>query len=342
MIPVPVPPFASFLLALAHVVAPHDDKIWLEDMRLEAPFVPNKLSFAFAALRLALGFRWRVLKSRPVTLAFASATFAALAAFLFVPRLFSTAPTTSATMTPVPYETVSETDKQLEQATQPQQGVLAERVTEPPEDAALSAVAEAPADIPVPAAPTPPAARAESEASATVEEAMPSAELPSADLLNEDLHSEELQSQELQRMSETSAVGSSPSTTLETSTKIETRRKIETPSAAPAFTTLAETTDVPPAPLAPSPDNAVLSSPVRESHVTLEALETTLLTLYNDSNFSGDPGLHRFVETGEVLRFDIPFSLYTENASAIRATTDGTSFTLSEKREPQFRIFAKP
>jgi hypothetical protein len=82
-------PLALLLLNLAQFVAPKDDKFWIGDMRLEAPFVPHKLQFAFSALGLAFKFRWKVLKHRPATLAFASMAVAAVATLLFVPRIFN-------------------------------------------------------------------------------------------------------------------------------------------------------------------------------------------------------------------------------------------------------------
>jgi hypothetical protein len=109
-------PFASLLFRLAHLVAPKPDKLWIGDMRLEAPFVPNKLRFAFAALGLAFKFRWAAMRlNRPASLAFASATLAAVATLLVVPNLLRE-PTTDAAMSPLPNASYQEA-----------QGIAAER-----------------------------------------------------------------------------------------------------------------------------------------------------------------------------------------------------------------------
>jgi hypothetical protein len=97
-----------------------------------------------------------------------------------------------------------------------------------------------------------------------------------------------------------------------------------------------------PAPITPSTDTVVLSTQVRGDSVVLESTGEALLTLYRNSDFAGSPRIHRYLEAGETLTFGIPFSLYTNDASAITVTVDGSSFALSENDEEQFRVFTKP
>jgi hypothetical protein len=97
-----------------------------------------------------------------------------------------------------------------------------------------------------------------------------------------------------------------------------------------------------PAPLTPSADTIVLSTQVRGDSVTLESTGTALLTIYRNSDFAGSPRIHRYLEAGETLIFGIPFSLYTDDASAITVTVDGSSFALSRDSQEQFRVFTKP
>jgi hypothetical protein len=104
-------PLTSLILMFAQALAPKADRVWISDMRLEAAFVPNKLSFAFAALGLAFKFRVAALRvNRPVGIAFASVALAAVATFLVVPNLFGN-DTTNATMSGNPnssYESVQD------------------------------------------------------------------------------------------------------------------------------------------------------------------------------------------------------------------------------------------
>jgi hypothetical protein len=97
-----------------------------------------------------------------------------------------------------------------------------------------------------------------------------------------------------------------------------------------------------PAPITPSADTTVLSTQVKGDSVVLESTDEALLTLYRNSDFAGSPRIHRYLEAGETLTFGIPFSLYTNDASAITVTMDGSSFVLSEDSEEQFRVFTKP
>jgi hypothetical protein len=97
-----------------------------------------------------------------------------------------------------------------------------------------------------------------------------------------------------------------------------------------------------PAPLTPSAHTVVLTTQVRGDSVMLNATDEALLTIYRNSDFAGSPRIHRYLESGETLTFGIPFSLYTDDASAITVMVDGSSSPLSENSEEQFRVFTKP
>jgi hypothetical protein len=104
--------FINALLNFAHAIAPRDTKLWLEDMRHEAEFIPNKLSWSLSALGMAL--RWRltqIFTPAPSRLAFASLAVAAIATLLIVPNLKNkTVPssvTQSSPITPAPTVTAA-------------------------------------------------------------------------------------------------------------------------------------------------------------------------------------------------------------------------------------------
>jgi hypothetical protein len=91
--------FIKALLNFAHAVAPHKDRLWLEDMRYEAAFIPNKFSWGLSALGLAL--RWRLAQMfshGPSRLAFTSVAVAAVATLLIVPNLNPKTKTTPASV----------------------------------------------------------------------------------------------------------------------------------------------------------------------------------------------------------------------------------------------------
>jgi hypothetical protein len=142
----PINPLASLLFSLAHALAPKADRLWIGDMRLEAAFVPNKLSFAFAALGLAFKFRFAALKlNRPVGIAFASFAVAAVATFLVVPNLFGSDGTTNAAMSGNPtasYESVQDIAEE--------RGYSAAAQDELPAAAQEDVVADAAQDTPEP------------------------------------------------------------------------------------------------------------------------------------------------------------------------------------------------
>jgi hypothetical protein len=97
-----------------------------------------------------------------------------------------------------------------------------------------------------------------------------------------------------------------------------------------------------PAPATPSVDTQVISTLVRGESVVIEVEADALLTMYRDTNFSGSPRINRYVTQGETFTANVPFSLYTDNAAAIKITADGKTLTLGEASEEQFRIFSKP
>jgi hypothetical protein len=360
MTPAPnLSPLAAMLLSVAHAIAPNKDKLWLEDMQLEAAFVPNKLRFAFSALKLALSFRWKTLKhNRPAALAFTSVALAALATLLFVPRLFVNQPTTNVAMTaPDTYETTSE---YLEDAAA-ERGITAEAQAGGPaaEAPTQDAVAEAGPEVQEPIATvSPPAAitpapQLEPRAEAA-EPTDTSGEEASGDINQESLALEP-------------AIPDEATVPIETTVPIEatapSASSEPTPDAAAqadeamsnSVATIAEAANPSneeneaqakqrniPAPPTPSADTVVLSTQVRNPTVTLEAKESALLTIYSGSDFAGNPRIHRYLEPGEVLTLTIPFSLYTNNAAALSVTVDGSSFSLAETNTEQFRVFNRP
>ncbi len=97
-----------------------------------------------------------------------------------------------------------------------------------------------------------------------------------------------------------------------------------------------------PAPKTPSADTVVITTEVEGDSVVLELTGDALLTMYRDSDFAGTPRIHRYVKASDTFTFNVPFSLYTDNASGIKVTMDGSSFTLSEENEEQYRVFTKP
>jgi hypothetical protein len=311
-----LPFFAAVLLSAAHALAPAKDKLWIEDMRLEAAFIPGKARFALSALGLALKFRWEVLKTRPVTLAFASVAVAAVATLLFVPRIFDNAPTNTASMSaPSSYETASEYAQDAAES----RGIIADaQMGEPnPENTqpAPDAVAE------IPAAPTSPSTAITPTPDSVDTASPPLAAVPAP--------------------AEPSAtVPATEDAITEQATLGEAGNELD------AATTLSRVEDSaeqsPPAPLTPLPETTVVSTPVRTSEVILAATGKTLLTIYSGSDFAGNPRVHRYLETGETLTLGIPFSLYTDNAAAITVTVGDSSFALSDKAEEQFRVFTKP
>jgi hypothetical protein len=372
-------PLASLLLNLAYAVAPKQDKVWLNDMRLEAPFVAGKLRFAFAALGLAFKFRFTTLKlNRPMGIAFASVAVAALATILFVPRFMLQQDTTNATMSSLP-TTASEAaqdialergysaeaqdglfeapptqaevppaDGVLDQAqapalpaAEPQNTDLARVSPDQEETTATTQSAEATvAEVPPPAAAAPveplaqeplapvpspqattPAITSATGASVEEGEASPdapatdSAYLPETDAMKPD------------------GVLESATTQGNTPTSPATQDSSEAASAKqPAI----------PAPATPSVDTQVISTLVRGESVVIEVEADALLTMYRDTNFSGSPRINRYVTQGETFTANVPFSLYTDNAAAIKITADGKTLTLGEASEEQFRIFSKP
>jgi hypothetical protein len=370
-------PLASLLLSLAHWVAPKDDKVWIGDMRLEAVFVPNKLEFALSALGLALRFRWGVLKHRPATLAFASMAVAALATLLFVPRMLNNPPTANGAMNPVTnsdsYEATSEylQDAAAErgvtadaQAAQPEEAVTEAAVPQTLETAAqanATPAAEAAAGdaaAEVPAVPNPPEALEVVPPSAAITSSEPTTAESTTDTVATTLSQEPTAAMpaptEQGGDTPVAAESEAPTdTTSESSTATvgeaasSSSNQATTPSTSSAASELDETSTharlAPiPAPLTPSADTIVLSTQVRGDSVTLESTGTALLTIYRNSDFAGSPRIHRYLEAGETLIFGIPFSLYTDDASAITVTVDGSSFALSRDSQEQFRVFTKP
>ena len=365
---------ASLLLSLAHALAPKEDKFWIGDMRLEAPFVPNQFQFAFSALLLALKFRWKELRqNRPGTLAFASVTVAALATLLFVPRLFNNPPIANDAMSAAPgsYETTSEY----------LQGAAADRGLSADAQIAEPGVVTVQTETTTPSANAAPATELESSGDETVTEVPSATDEPIVTQSGEGFIAEALPPPEASEplaippppvatapeqgaMDVTSAT-SPAEQSLDASVPIEAQSPATTAteSAAPddlsagsslnqAPDTLsqnevgetgagAELAALPP-PLTPSANTTVLSTQVREDSISLNATDAALLTIYRNSDFAGSPRIHRYVEAGETLTFGIPFSLYTDNASAITVTVDGSSFALGEEDEEQFRVFTKP
>lgn len=356
-------PFVSLLLNLAHALAPKNDKLWIGDMQLEAPFVPNKLRFAFAALALAFKFRFAAMKTRPVGIAFATAALAAVASIFVIPNVFRGNDTTQAAMTPVPnasYEEVQDVAEERGYVAEAQVGTVdsASSVqaqtnstvppaeTEAPEDT----VAQAVDNVEEVARVAPEAEAESSNADAAV------ANVPAAETLEpatpEPLAAipapEEIQTPVAPELA-TPAI--TPNATAETTPATEEMSAGETlglGSGTFADTTTTEATlgqdtiTGIPAPATPAVDTEVISTQIKGESVTIEVVADTLLTLYRDTNFSGSPRTHGYVKSGETFTANVPFSLHTNNAAAIKITADGESYSLGEEGEEQFRIFSKP
>ncbi len=80
-------PLAQALLNLAFSIAPRQNRVWLEDMRYEAAFIDNPLSWSLSALGLALRWRLAHIMATPTQMAFASVAMAAVAAILILPNM---------------------------------------------------------------------------------------------------------------------------------------------------------------------------------------------------------------------------------------------------------------
>ena len=78
---------AQALLNLAFSIAPRNERVWLEDMRYEAAFIENPLSWSLSALGLALRWRLAHILATPSQMAFASVAMAAIAAILILPTM---------------------------------------------------------------------------------------------------------------------------------------------------------------------------------------------------------------------------------------------------------------
>ncbi len=354
----PMNPLILLLLNVAHAVAPKSDKLWLNDMRLEARFVQNKLRFALAALGLACKFRFTALRlNRPVGIAFASVALAALATFLVVPRLF-VEDTTTAAMSPLPntnYESVQdlaeergysaaaqdaaeiEAETQTAQAaiepattdtatTDTAQDVVAEAVEETTSLARVSPQAEVPAESSDSSVAEVPAPLATITPPEPLESAIPASPVPPP-----------------AETSPVDAAATNSTDTLSQASPSEDAVLLDS-EVSEATTEQSATATLPtlPEPATPSVDAAVISTQVKGESVNIEVVADTLLTLYRDTNFSGSPRTHRYVTAGESFVANVPFSLYTNNAAAIKVTLDGESYNLGEENEEQFRIFSKP
>jgi hypothetical protein len=364
---------ASLLLNAAHAVAPKQDKLWIGDMRLEAPFVPNKLRFALAALGLAFKFRFAALKAnRPVGIAFASAALAAVATLLFVPRLFGDEPATTAAMSPLPdaaYESVQDIAAERGYSAEAQVGVA-------PPGSVDTVVPEAgilQAQVPTGAAEATTLQEADEEASDLAQESLtrvspPSedapaestaAETPSPVAAAEPALEEPLAQEPLAAVPPPAAItvpetvqesnsGASVTTPLDLAVPDEetTVDSLEPANNAAAETETASATQAAPAtlptPATPDVDTEVISTQVKGESVAIEVQADALLTLYRNTDFSGVPRAHRYVTEGETFTANVPFSLHTDNAAAIQVTVDGERFSLGEDSEEQFRIFSKP
>ena len=91
-------PLAQALLNLAFSIAPRQNRVWLKDMRYEAAFIDNPLSWSLSALGLALRWRLAHIMATPTQMAFASVAMAAVAAILILPNMTNkVAPANSAT-----------------------------------------------------------------------------------------------------------------------------------------------------------------------------------------------------------------------------------------------------
>jgi hypothetical protein len=362
-------PLASLLLSFAHALAPKADKVWIADMRLEAAFVPNKLSFALSALGLACKFRFAALRmNRPVGLAFASVALAAVATFLVVPNLFGTNDAATAAMSSPPsasYEEVQDIAESRGYSADAQETALEEPVTQDAvaDVVAPGTVAEAEstdlAQATEPQAPAPqttqtspqnstpetvaqPATELEPDLARVSPEATPMAEpapppaaitppeqpaIPAPATTAESAAFGEQDNDE-QAVSNSSGLGSENTTANGAFSAV-------TPEAEEPITSV-------PDPRTPDVDTDVISTLVRGQSVEIKVTANALLTLYRDTNFSGSPRLNRYVTAGETFTANVPFSLYTDNASAISITADGNTLTLGGEDEEQFRIFSKP
>ncbi len=355
-------PFISLLLTLAQALAPKADKLWLADMRLEAAFVPNKLRFALAALGLAFRFRFTSLRlNRPVGFAFGSVALAALA-ILFVPRLFSN--NTALYTQPTP---ASESVQDMAE----ERGYSAEAQTGLPEAMGATTPAEAPIDLAtqadmaeVPAEGATDSAKATDLAQATTPEAQSSqplatapteqepasvtaaesidAPLPSLARIepNEPLAQEPLAIPPPAAMTVPATPQSENAVTPQS--PAEEQDRAASVGLEPNPETNTETAVRPPTPATPGVDTEVISTQVTGVSVLIEVQSDALLTLYRDTNFSGSPRLNRYVTRGETFTANAPFSLYTDNAAAIKITLDDESYSLGKTNEEQFRIFSKP
>lgn len=355
-------PLASLLLSLAHIVAPKKDKLWIGDMRLEAAFASNKLQFALSALGLACKFRWEAIRqNRTATLAFASTALAALAVLLFVPRMFNNPPTANGSMSaPSSYEETSAyledvaaqrgisadaQEPQAEETVVPQTSETAPQANTTTAEAVIQeAVAEVPAvpNAPEPLAAVPPPAAitpAPTESAADVASATLSQE-SATELSTPTEPSVDAAASPVESSSE-SSIETTPPESESASNQAATPDTLSEASEDDETGTQAKVAAMP-TPITPSADTIVLSTQVKGDSVTLESTSEALLTLYRNSDFAGSPRIHRYLEAGETLTFGIPFSLYTDDASAITVTVDGSSFALSEDNEEQFRIFTKP
>ncbi len=93
---------AQTLLNLAFSIAPRQDRVWLEDMRYEAAFIENPLSWSFSALGLALRWRLAHILATPSQMAFASVAMAAVAAILILPNMTSKVTPANSVALPTP------------------------------------------------------------------------------------------------------------------------------------------------------------------------------------------------------------------------------------------------
>jgi hypothetical protein len=350
-------PIAALLLKAAHAIAPKQDKVWLEDMRLEAPFVPNQLSFALAGLKLAFAFRmgtWRL--NTPLGITFASFALAALAALLFVPRVFLNQPATNATMSMPASEAASSSESVQDIATERGISADAQQVVPPAPNAAITSLPEPQVEAATPEAQG--TLQATDPAQVVPQTASDAAEVPQdpeqeslAQAANDvpeplaavpvPLPTPTSASNATDQLDETSGP-TSPAESAATATSSSTEVPASPEPIPDVATAKQPATASVPTPTTPSANSTVLTTQVKEVSVKLEVVTDAFLTVYNGSDFSGTPRVNRQVTSRESFTFNVPFSLYIDKASALRVTADDSSFTLGETNEEQYRVFTKP
>jgi len=279
------PAIANLAFKLALRVAPQASRDWLEDMRLEAPFIETdaeRIRWAVGALITAIRFRLASLSlSRPQTFTLASALMMTVfAVFVLVPQ-------SGLNVSPVPgqEEVADFTDNQLEP----------------------SAPVQQPAETEVAAPPQLSLARERSQASEAAADAEARAVLPSTDLLESEAtpETDEAAFSANQRKEALNVPSSAPDAEADALGLADASVHLEVLE-----------------PLTLSPVPAAVTE-VQAGPATLKVRSTVWLELVEGSPGNRRPLLKGQVQAGESFELKLPFYIQTDNAAAIMLSVEG-------------------